>query len=152
MEGIENKEKNRKVVSAGGVVLWKHDNDIFICIVKRRNKGVWILPRGRIEKNEHMEETVIREIKEETGIEATIIKKIGIISYSFYSNKDKVTYNKVVHFYLLRLDKQEDFVPNQEIEEKLWIPLTKAKEILSYEAEKNIIDKVIEFINKNENK
>jgi 8-oxo-dGTP pyrophosphatase MutT (NUDIX family) len=134
------------------VVLWKHDNDIFICIVKRRNKGVWILPRGRIEKNEHMEETVIREIKEETGIEATIIKKIGIISYSFYSSKDKVTYNKVVHFYLLRLDKQEDFVPNQEIEEKLWVPLNKAKEILSYQAEKNIIDKVIEFIHKNENK
>jgi|FaiFalDrversion3_1042247.scaffolds.fasta_scaffold03675_2 8-oxo-dGTP pyrophosphatase MutT (NUDIX family) len=152
MENVENKETSKKVVSAGGVVLWKHDNDIFICIVKRRNKGVWILPRGRIEKNEHMEETVIREIKEETGIEATIIKKIGIISYSFYSSKDKVTYNKVVHFYLLRLDKQEDFVPNQEIEEKLWVPLNKAKEILSYEAEKNIIDKVIEFIHKNENK
>ena len=152
MENVENKETSKKVVSAGGVVLWKHDNDIFICIVKRRNKGVWILPRGRIEKNEHMEETVIREIKEETGIEATIIKKIGIISYSFYSSKDKVTYNKVVHFYLLRLDKQEDFVPNQEIEEKLWVPLNKAKEFLSYEAEKNIIDKVIEFIHKNENK
>jgi len=152
MENVENKKNTKKVVSAGGVVLWKHDNDIFICIVKRRNKGVWILPRGRIEKNEHMEETVIREIKEETGIEATIIKKIGIISYSFYSSKDKVTYNKVVHFYLLRLDKQEDFVPNQEIEEKLWVPLNKAKEILSYEAEKNIIDKVIEFIHKNENK
>jgi len=152
MENVENKEISKKVVYAGGVVLWKHDNDIFICIVKRRNKGVWILPRGRIEKNEHMEETVIREIKEETGIEATIIKKIGIISYSFYSSKDKVTYNKVVHFYLLRLDKQEDFVPNQEIEEKLWVPLNKAKEILSYEAEKNIIDKVIEFIHKNENK
>jgi 8-oxo-dGTP pyrophosphatase MutT (NUDIX family) len=152
MENVENKEASKKVVSAGGVVLWKHDNDIFICIVKRRNKGVWILPRGRIEKNEHMEETVIREIKEETGIEATIIKKIGIISYSFYSSKDKVTYNKVVHFYLLRLDKQEDFVPNQEIEEKLWVPLNKAKEFLSYEAEKNIIDKVIEFIDKNENK
>ena len=152
MENVENKETSKKVVSAGGVVLWKHDNDIFICIVKRRNKGVWILPRGRIEKNEHMEETVIREIKEETGIEAKIIKKIGIISYSFYSSKDKVTYNKVVHFYLLRLDKQEDFVPNQEIEEKLWVPLNKAKEILSYEAEKNIIDKVIEFIHKNENK
>jgi 8-oxo-dGTP pyrophosphatase MutT (NUDIX family) len=152
MENVENKEISKKVVSAGGVVLWKHDNDIFVCIVKRRNKGVWILPRGRIEKNEHMEETVIREIKEETGIEATIIKKIGIISYSFYSSKDKVTYNKVVHFYLLRLDKQENFVPNQEIEEKLWVPLNKAKEILSYEAEKNIIDKVIEFIHKNENK
>jgi 8-oxo-dGTP pyrophosphatase MutT (NUDIX family) len=152
MENVENKETIKKVVSAGGVVLWKHDNDIFICIVKRRNKGVWILPRGRIEKNEHMEETVIREIKEETGIEATIIKKIGVISYSFYSSKDKVTYNKVVHFYLLRLDKQEDFVPNQEIEEKLWVPLNKAKEILSYEAEKNIIDKVMEFIYKNENK
>jgi 8-oxo-dGTP pyrophosphatase MutT (NUDIX family) len=152
MENVENKETIKKVVSAGGVVLWKHDNDIFICIVKRRNKGVWILPRGRIEKNEHMEETVIREIKEETGIEATIIKKIGVISYSFYSSKDKVTYNKVVHFYLLRLDKQEDFVPNQEIEEKLWVPLNKAKEILSYEAEKNIIDKVMEFIHKNENK
>jgi 8-oxo-dGTP pyrophosphatase MutT (NUDIX family) len=152
MENVENKETSKKVVSAGGVVLWKHDNDIFICIVKRRNKGVWILPRGRIEKNEHMEETVIREIKEETGIEATIIKKIGIISYSFYSSKDKVTYNKVVHFYLLRLDKQEDFVPNQEIEEKLWVPLNKAKESLSYQAEKDIIDKVIEFIHKNENK
>ncbi len=145
MENLENKEKINKVVSAGGVVLWKHDNDIFVCIVKRRNKGVWILPRGRIEKNEDMEETVIREIKEETGIEAKIIKKIGVINYSFYSTKDKITYDKVVHFYLLKLDKQEDFVPNQEIEEKRWVPLNQVKEILSYEAEKKIIDKVIEY-------
>lgn len=34
-ENKENKENTKKVVSAGGVVLWKHDNDIFICIVKR---------------------------------------------------------------------------------------------------------------------
>lgn len=145
MQNLENNQKNRRVVSAGGVVLWKRDNDIFICLVKRRNKGVWILPRGRIEENEYMEETVIREIKEETGIEAKIIKKIGVINYSFYSSKDKVTYDKIVHFYLLKLDKQQDFIPNQEIEEKIWVPLDKAKDILSYEAEKKIIDKVIEY-------
>lgn len=140
----------RKVVSAGGIVIWRYNNDIFVCVVKRRNKGVWIIPRGRVEKNENMEETVIREIKEETGIEAKIIKKIGVINYSFYSPKDKVVYDKSVHFYLLKLENQLDFSPNEEIEERLWISLSNVKDILSYEAEKKIIDKVKNFLKYNE--
>ena len=48
-----------------------------ILLIKRRDVPVWVLPGGGIEKDESPENSAIREIKEETGFDITIIRKVG---------------------------------------------------------------------------
>lgn len=136
----------KKVISAGGVLFWKNKNNILVCIVKRKGKNVWVLPRGRVEENENMEDTVVREVREETGVLSRIVRKIGVVKYSYYSHIDKTYYDKEVHFYLLKISKQEKFVPNQEIQDRAWLTVEEAINKLSYEKEKEILLKALEYV------
>ncbi len=58
--------------SAGGVVIY--DNAI---ILLRKYNGDWVLPKGRIEKDEKIKEAALREVKEETVTQAEVIKYLG---------------------------------------------------------------------------
>ena len=60
--------------SAGGVVIY--DNAILLL---RKYNGDWVLPKGRIEKDEKIKEAALREVKEETGTQAEVIKYLGEI-------------------------------------------------------------------------
>lgn len=89
-------------ISAGGVVFHKNGNNIHIVLVERED-GSWVLPKGHKNKSEkNIEETVLREVNEETNIpikDLNIIKKIDSYSYDETANKIGVT--KLNHFYLL---------------------------------------------------
>jgi len=141
-----NQKKTKKIISAGGVLFWKNNDNILICIVKRKGKNIWILPRGRVEKNENMENTVIREVKEETGVICNIIRKIGVINYDYYSPSSKTFYTKEVHFYLLKIYRQKKFVPSNEIQDMKWVTIDDAMRILSYEKEREILLKALKYI------
>ncbi|MFN3477739.1 MAG: NUDIX hydrolase [bacterium] len=143
---MENNFLQKRVVSAGGVLFWKSGGNILVCIVRRKGKNIWILPRGRVEKDENMENTVVREVKEETGVLSRVIRKIGVIKYSYYSPFDQTYYDKEVHFYLLKISKQEKFVPNEEIQDRVWATVEEAMNKLSYEKEKKILLKALEYI------
>jgi ADP-ribose pyrophosphatase YjhB (NUDIX family) len=63
--------------TATAIIPFPGDN---ILLIKRKTVpfvGYWALPGGRTEPGETVEETVIREVKEETGLKVTIIRKIG---------------------------------------------------------------------------
>lgn len=65
-----------------------------ILLIKRRTvpfKGYWALPGGRVETGESVEEAVVREVKEETGLDIEIIRKIG--EYREKGFKDGVEYD-----------------------------------------------------------
>ena len=69
--------------SAGGVVIY--DNAILLL---RKYNGDWVLPKGRIEKDEKIKEAALREVKEETGTQAEVIKYLGEIHYTYKENWD----------------------------------------------------------------
>ncbi|MCX6495929.1 MAG: NUDIX domain-containing protein, partial [Rhodoluna sp.] len=71
--------------SAGGFVL-AADGSPLIAVIGRRNRGGridWCVPKGHLEGDETKEQAAIREIAEETGLEATIIESLGSIHYEF---------------------------------------------------------------------
>jgi 8-oxo-dGTP pyrophosphatase MutT (NUDIX family) len=80
------KEKEDK--SSIACVFSKEKNKVLL--VKRRDVPVWVLPGGGIEKNETAEETIIREVKEETGFNVKITKKIG--EYTPVNRLSRFTY------------------------------------------------------------
>ena len=64
-------------ISAGGVVI----NNGNVAVLKKF-RGEWVLPKGRVEKGESLEQTAIREVFEESGLRAEIVKYILHIQYT----------------------------------------------------------------------
>ncbi len=75
-----------------------------IVLVKRNTipfKGYWALPGGRVEQNETIENAIVREVKEETGLEVEIIRKIG--EYQEQGNREGVEYDYYPACFLVRI-------------------------------------------------
>ena len=88
-----------KEISAGGVVFRKVDGAIQIQLIQDRY-GKISLPKGKMEPGETIEQTALREIVEETGMEGLIISPIDQIKYK-YNHETKGIIDKEVHYYLV---------------------------------------------------
>ena len=71
-----------EATSCGGVVIFRGKILVLYKNYKNKYEG-WVLPKGTVEAGEEYKETALREVKEETGVSASIIKYIGKSSYSF---------------------------------------------------------------------
>ena len=90
-----------EATSCGGVVIHRGKILALYKSYKNRYEG-WVLPKGTVEEGETHEETALREVREETGVRATIIKYIGKSQYNFNVPEDLVS--KEVHWYLMAAD------------------------------------------------
>ena len=84
-----------KATSCGGVVIFRGKILLLFKNYKNRYEG-WVLPKGTVEEGEEYKDTAIREVREETGAKASIIKYIGKSSYTFNTSHDVV--EKDVHW------------------------------------------------------
>lgn len=127
-------------ISCGGVV--ESDGKILIL---RKFSGDWVLPKGRIEMGETMEEAAMREVKEETGVKGEIVKYIGYIRYT-YTIRQKKNVSKTVHFYAMNAvstdlhpQREEGFVQAAFVEPEM------AMKLIRFDAEKKMIRKAREI-------
>ena len=121
--------------SAGGLVLRKFRGRTHLAVVRVRD-DVLALPTGHPERGESMREAAIREVREETGLEAEPLEKLGDIRYWYARGGQRVL--KMVSFYLLRYRSGSVENHDHEVEEALWIPLDEAPERLAYEGEREM--------------
>ncbi len=107
--------------------------------------GVWALPKGIIGDGEKPEETALREVAEETGVEARLVGKLGDIRYVYTWAGERVF--KVVSFYLLRYSRGRlgDLPPAtaHEVAETRWLPLEDAPRLLAYKGERDMAEKAL---------
>ena len=90
-----------EATSCGGVVI--HRGKILTLYKSYRNRYEgWVLPKGTVEAGETFEQTALREVREEAGVRASIVKYIGKSQYSFTVPEDMVA--KEVHWYLMTAD------------------------------------------------
>lgn len=90
-----------EAVSCGGVVIFRGKVLLLYKNYKNKYEG-WVLPKGTVEEGEAHNETALREVQEETGVKASIIKYVGKSNYTFNTALDVV--NKDVHWYLMMAD------------------------------------------------
>ena len=90
-----------EATSCGGVVIFRGKILLLYKNYKNKYEG-WVLPKGTVEAGEEYPETALREVKEETGVDAEIIKYVGKSQYSFTVPEDVV--EKDVHWYLMMSD------------------------------------------------
>jgi 8-oxo-dGTP pyrophosphatase MutT (NUDIX family) len=151
-------------VSAGGVVLCRMAAAWHIAVIEPRRDAsaqpsrktkspstLLALPKGLVDAGEKPDQTALREVREETGITATLITKLTDIKY-FYVRSwgDRQRVFKIVSFYLLKYEsgKIDDISPDMriEVQRALWLPLKEAPERLSYKSERDVARKAAEYV------
>lgn len=140
------KPRVRKEVSAGGVLLRGVGTPgVEVALTAHedlKGKMVWSLPKGLVESAESPEEAAIREVKEETGLEGRIIRKLGDVEYWFYSPRDRARVHKIVHFFLMECTGGNIEKHDWEVREVRWFSLNEAKAVLAYKGEREMLDRV----------
>ncbi|MBI3999257.1 MAG: NUDIX hydrolase [Candidatus Omnitrophica bacterium] len=132
-------------VSAGGVVFKKSATGIRVCLIGRRMNGqiVWGLPKGHVEKNESLEQTALREVREETGISGSTLSPLGFIQYSFFDLESKKRIFKTVHFFLICYLKGKLNDHDDEVEFVRWYSAKEALNRAEYPSERQVLRKAI---------
>lgn len=152
-------------ISAGGVVVRRIAGTWNIAAIEPRRDPVaadsrgkkkspsslLALPKGLVDPGEKPDQTAIREVREETGITASLITKLRDIKY-FYVRSwgDRERVFKIVSFFLLRYESGRiDDVSSEmrvEVERALWIPLEEHTR-LSYRSEREVVQLAQEYMN-----
>jgi 8-oxo-dGTP pyrophosphatase MutT (NUDIX family) len=131
-------ERPLRETSYGGVVV-RGDNVLVITPVgKRRVTG---LPKGGPNPGESGEQTAAREVREETGVTATVREPLGDVNY-WYRRGGRRVY-KTVHFYLCDYVSGSTEDHDHEVENARWMPLEDARTALSYPGERALIERAL---------
>ncbi|MEP6973100.1 MAG: NUDIX hydrolase, partial [Actinomycetota bacterium] len=137
----------RTEVSAGGVVYRRQDDGVEVILAARRTRRgdlAWGLAKGGIEADETTEQAAIREVREETGIEAEIETSLGETRY-FYVWED-VRIRKTVHFFLMRATGGDPNDRDDEMEDVKWFPLERALKRAAYRGEREVLGRAAEHL------
>ena len=129
--------------SAGGVVVRRLRGRWWLAAIRPQGKpeGTWALPKGLIDAGERSEEAAEREVREETGLVATPLGKLGDVRY-VYSRRGGARVFKVVSFHLFRYRRGRigAIAPSmrREVAEARWLPLDEAPRLLAYGGERDL--------------
>ncbi|OKH84259.1 NUDIX hydrolase [Mycobacterium sp. ST-F2] len=149
-----NNDRLRTVheTSAGGLVIDGLDGPkdtqmaALIGRIDRRGRMLWSLPKGHIELGETAEQTAIREVAEETGLQGGVLAALGSIDYWFVTEGRRV--HKTVHHYLMRFLGGELSDDDVEVTEVAWVPLRELPSRLAYADERKLAEVAGELIDK----
>lgn len=136
--------RNARATSAGGVIHRSNGELIEVVLVHRLRPLLWALPKGTPDSGETIEETALRETREETGIAAEIEAPLRAIQYFFVRRGTR--FHKTVHFFLMRPvgGALEDH--DAEFDEARWVQLEEARELLSYPTERLVLEQAAELL------
>lgn len=128
-----------QATSCGGVVIFRGKILVLYKNFKNKYEG-WVLPKGTVEEGEDYKETALREVKEETGVSAQIIKYVGKSQYTFSVPSDVV--DKEVHWYLMMADSYYSKPQKEEFfEDSGYYKFHEAYHLLKFSNEKQILEK-----------
>lgn len=140
--------KTRFEISAGGVVFRQREaGDVEVALVATPG-GRWALPKGLVEKGESLEATALREVREETGLEAEIVGRLDPIEYWYWweDGGQKVRHHKKVYFFLMACRGGDVARHDWEVEEVRWFPIEEAIRQAAHRTERQVLQQAAERI------
>ena len=130
--------------SCGAIVIYRSDNNYRILLVKNHNGRNFSFPKGHVEKGETEQQTAIREVKEETGLDIEIID-------SFREVADYCPFGKIrkrVVFFMAQAFSDKVKIQEEELDSYMWIDLFEAHHKCTYDNDLRVIRKARENLDK----
>lgn len=132
-----------------GAIVFKRAKDGIKYLLLHYEAGHWDLPKGHQEKNEKEEQTALREIKEETGIEDIQLVENFRETISYYYKRGQETIFKEVIFFLAQSATDEVTISKEHIG-YAWLNYEHALKKLTFNNAKELLKKADEFLKKYE--
>jgi 8-oxo-dGTP pyrophosphatase MutT (NUDIX family) len=133
-----------RATSAGGIVIRQHEERPQIVLGKRkrdRDGVTWSLPKGTPDGAETHEETALREVTEETGLDVRIVAPAGAIQYFFVQSGKRI--HKTVHYFLMEPVGGDLAGHDHEFDEVRWFDLADAEQIMSFPTERDLVARAL---------
>ena len=137
--------------SMGGVVARVCGDDVEIVICgfdAKPGNVIWGLPKGTPDEGETREQTALREVNEETGLQVSIDEFIEGIDYCFERYCDGAPCHKVVYFYLMSAEGGDLSLHDHEFDYVRWLSATEAMRTLTYDNEVRVVKNALYIISK----
>jgi 8-oxo-dGTP pyrophosphatase MutT (NUDIX family) len=124
--------------SAGGLVVRRFHGRPWLACIRVKSGEVLALPKGHIDPGESAAEAATREVREETGLDATLVEKLEDVRYWYRRSGARVF--KVVSFYLFRYRSGSVRDHDHEVDSAEWVPLADAPRLLAYPGERSVAE------------
>jgi 8-oxo-dGTP pyrophosphatase MutT (NUDIX family) len=124
--------------SAGGVTVRNFRGRPFVAAVRVKGGTVLVLPKGQIDAGERAAEAAAREVREEAGVTAEVVEKLGDVRYWYQRDGERVL--KVVSFFLFRYRSGSVRDHDHEVDSAEWVPLEDAPRLLAYKGEREMAE------------
>ena len=132
----------KREFSAGGIV-FNDKNQVLL--TKHSQNHHWSFPKGLIDPGQTPEQAALREVKEEGGVEAEILDKVGYSKY-VYTYKDEKIF-KVVTYFLMKYLSGDPTDHDWEMEEAGWYEQDAALKQLTFSQDKTLLKKALDLRN-----
>ena len=126
----------QKEHSAGGIVFRKDSGEVVVLVTQSSAHDGWIFPKGHLERGETSSDAALREVKEETGVDARIVERVGTIRYAFRVRGRQIA--KTALFYLMEYVGGKASDESPEVRAVTWVPLGQVADTLSFANEAGI--------------
>ena len=134
-------------MSAGGLVVDPSGPVPRVALIShkdRRGRVVWSLPKGHVEEGETAAQAAVREVFEETGIQAEVVAPLD--SIDFWFTADDVRIHKTVHHFIMQAIGGEISGDNPEVLTAEWVELDRALTRLAYADERRLLHKARQML------
>jgi len=138
MAPSQDRQKMRNEHSSGGAVISFRDGTPFVALIATRGRTRWGLPKGAVSDGETSEQAALREVNEETGLIANIVKPLDTIEYFFRASGTLI--RKRVDFYLMMFTSGELTPQLSEVDDVEWVELSEAIQRASFDSERKLLE------------
>ncbi len=132
------RRRTRQEHSSGGAVVAIRDGQPHVALIATRGRTRWGLPKGAVSQGETSEAAALREVLEETGITAKIVKPLDTIEYFFRAGDTLI--QKRVDFYLMDYVGGELQPQLSEVDDVEWVELSSAIRRASFDSERKLLE------------
>ena len=128
----------RKPTHAGGVVYHiVAGHPRFLLVTARRSPHVWVFPEGHIEDGETPEDAAAREVEEESGVDGTVVERIGDVRIQLRGE------DQTIRYFLMQPIRSGS---PREGRRRVWLPATDALRYLSFPETRTTLRKAREML------
>jgi bis(5'-nucleosidyl)-tetraphosphatase len=122
-----------------GAFLHNYNNNKFLLILRDDSK-IWEFPKGHTENLESHDETLKRELKEETGINLTrMTKRIGTVEYAL--QKSDIVKTRIIHYYLVQTNEKKVKL-SKEHTQAVWVAQREAVKLLPFDNTRKLLSTI----------